>query len=377
MPETYVDVSKVTLFNYYSYTKISLGDVVWAPKDVVLAAKKFKNNGNGKQEEDRKDNNNITTTSTSNNKNIAQGGKQEKQTTEKAQTSSKSNQNKEDPKERNKGKYQPSPGTQNNNNNNDEDNFVSKTHNKNKKQQNKNGKNIQNNNSNNNNNNNNNNKQSNSNNNKQQILPSIEDLAHPARIEKICSFVSVEWQNGVVQKNIRSTDLYPVEDILDNDFCPEDFIVHTKTKKVGVIKKVDLQQRTCTVLWREINKQTMKNDFIEDKNQIAVFDLQPSETYRFRLGDIVQLLPNNGMFVCFILCLFCLLVCLFVCCYLFVCLFYHIWLYLAWFVCLFVCLFIYLFVLFSYCSLFLFFLFFRPLGNSNTNKSKRQNKMGW
>ena len=109
------------------------------------------------------------------------------------------------------------------------------------------------------------------------------------------TIADVKFQDGKILRNVPSCDLYPVDDLLENDFCPEDFVVHKSTGQVGVVKSVNLQNRTCNVLWRSLNKQTMKFDFTEDPNPVSIFDLSDHPEYRFRLSDIVQLLPQSDV----------------------------------------------------------------------------------
>lgn len=40
----------------------------------------------------------------------------------------------------------------------------------------------------------------------------------------------VMWQDGTVEKNIRSNELFPVHHLDNNEFCPGDFVVDKRGK---------------------------------------------------------------------------------------------------------------------------------------------------
>lgn len=53
----------------------------------------------------------------------------------------------------------------------------------------------------------------------------------------------VMWQDGSVECNIRSNDLFPVHHLDNNEFCPGDFVVD-KRGSAGLWVGVDLGSRS-------------------------------------------------------------------------------------------------------------------------------------
>jgi hypothetical protein len=66
--------------------------------------------------------------------------------------------------------------------------------------------------------------------------------------------VDVEWQDGSITRNHKSTDLVPFELLLDQHFFPNEFVTHTETGRTGVCGRVNAQDRVTTVTWcRELS----------------------------------------------------------------------------------------------------------------------------
>lgn len=52
-------------------------------------------------------------------------------------------------------------------------------------------------------------------------------LGHRVAVEVVTTMTSADvmWQDGTVEKNIRSNELFPVHHLDNNEFCPGDFVV--------------------------------------------------------------------------------------------------------------------------------------------------------
>ncbi|ORY73974.1 hypothetical protein LY90DRAFT_451711 [Neocallimastix californiae] len=125
-------------------------------------------------------------------------------------------------------------------------------------------------------------------------VESFNGLINPCfKIIKIKSYVDVQWQDGTITKNIKSTDLLTCYNIDDQDFWPTDFVYlqeefkATKSLanvKVGVIKSVNAIERVCEVQWLEHIDKESKN--IETKEQ-SIYEISSHPTYTQRLGERV------------------------------------------------------------------------------------------
>ncbi|ORY39250.1 hypothetical protein LY90DRAFT_510748 [Neocallimastix californiae] len=114
---------------------------------------------------------------------------------------------------------------------------------------------------------------------------SFNGLINPCfKIVKTKSYVDIQWQDGTITKNIKSTDLLICYNIDEQDFWPTDYVylkeefknIKALSKvKVGVIKSVNALERVCEVQWLEhIDK--------ESKNIISSHPM-----YTQRLGERV------------------------------------------------------------------------------------------
>lgn len=59
----------------------------------------------------------------------------------------------------------------------------------------------------------------------------------------------VMWQDGSVECNIRSNDLFPVHHLDNNEFCPGDFVVD-KRGSAGLWVGVDLGSRSTLKVFK-------------------------------------------------------------------------------------------------------------------------------
>jgi len=110
--------------------------------------------------------------------------------------------------------------------------------------------------------------------------------------------VDVEWQDGIIEKDISSCDLIPRIVIDDNDFWPKDFVApsdHSKQNEypLGQVLKVNYPERTALVQWFGKDAE----DLIEE---VSVYEIKNHEGYNFQLFDWImrvspfeQSLPNS------------------------------------------------------------------------------------
>ncbi|XP_015685333.1 (E3-independent) E2 ubiquitin-conjugating enzyme UBE2O-like, partial [Protobothrops mucrosquamatus] len=76
-------------------------------------------------------------------------------------------------------------------------------------------------------------------------------------VEVVTTMTSADvmWQDGMVEKNIRSNELFPVHHLDNNEFCPGDFVVDKRAQSsqdpgmYGVVQSGDHVGRTCVVKW--------------------------------------------------------------------------------------------------------------------------------
>lgn len=64
--------------------------------------------------------------------------------------------------------------------------------------------------------------------------------------------VSVRWQDSTETHAMKATDLVPVEDIIQGDFWPNDFVsLRTDNSKLGYVISTNSLERTCQIQWME------------------------------------------------------------------------------------------------------------------------------
>jgi len=121
----------------------------------------------------------------------------------------------------------------------------------------------------------------------------------------------VVWQDGSIEENIASRELYPIHALDDQEFFPGDFVVKTSinsdlgqntfdSHSYGVIQSVDHLGRTCSVKW--FRTYTTGNDpqplFVSTTLE-PVYDLKDHPDFKYRPGSIVIRVANfNDMSDC-------------------------------------------------------------------------------
>nr|XP_006819495.1 PREDICTED: ubiquitin-conjugating enzyme E2 O-like [Saccoglossus kowalevskii] len=103
--------------------------------------------------------------------------------------------------------------------------------------------------------------------------------------------VDVKWQDGVLEKGISSSDLFPTHQLDELEFFPGDFVSKSDHENwenmYGLVSKANHQDRTCTVKW--IRKPTKSQPLPEclSSEEVSVYDLQPHTDFTFNVGDVV------------------------------------------------------------------------------------------
>ena len=76
-------------------------------------------------------------------------------------------------------------------------------------------------------------------------------------VETLCtkSEATVVWQDGSIEENISSRELYPIHALDDQEFFPGDFVIGATNQSsfdphaYGVVQNVDHLGRVCSVKW--------------------------------------------------------------------------------------------------------------------------------
>lgn len=88
-------------------------------------------------------------------------------------------------------------------------------------------------------------------------VPKVDDEV-VAETLVIYSLATVVWQDGTIEYNIPSTELYPIHHLDDHEFFPGDYVLagsnndkknNLSYREYGVIQNVDHQGRTALVKW--------------------------------------------------------------------------------------------------------------------------------
>lgn len=106
-------------------------------------------------------------------------------------------------------------------------------------------------------------------------------------ITKTKTKVDVLWQNGSKSLGLDSQTLHPVNNLGDHDFWPGQFVlekaisedVHVSGgQKWGVVRNVDAQERTVTVIWKAEES---------DEDIVSAYELTEHPEFSYCIGDVV------------------------------------------------------------------------------------------
>ncbi|XP_014238160.1 (E3-independent) E2 ubiquitin-conjugating enzyme UBE2O [Trichogramma pretiosum] len=106
---------------------------------------------------------------------------------------------------------------------------------------------------------------------------------------------TVVWQDGSVETDIPSTQLYPIHHLDDKEFFPGDFVVDQKeeSRMYGVVQSVDHQGRTAKIKWftTYTSSQSPTPTFLEER-EVSVYDLKDHPDFQYRPGTVVIRIAN-------------------------------------------------------------------------------------
>ncbi|XP_026661379.2 probable ubiquitin-conjugating enzyme E2 24 isoform X3 [Phoenix dactylifera] len=116
-------------------------------------------------------------------------------------------------------------------------------------------------------------------------------------IAKTKSKVDVLWQNGEHSFGIDPQTLFPVNNLGDHDFWPEQFVLEKITsedvhvpgiQRLGIVKNVDAHERTVNVKWiaPEV-KQAVDFRCASSVEMVSAYELVENPDMSFCIGDIV------------------------------------------------------------------------------------------
>ena len=112
-------------------------------------------------------------------------------------------------------------------------------------------------------------------------------------IDRTKTVVDVEWQDGTIQKEVKSIDLQGIDHLGEYDFFPKDFVVNKSDEKeeraiqhmVGCVQTVNTKERVCSVKWLKDENGNKLEKYYEET--LPIFDLLDSTDFHYRLGDVV------------------------------------------------------------------------------------------
>ncbi|XP_062826705.1 (E3-independent) E2 ubiquitin-conjugating enzyme isoform X2 [Anolis carolinensis] len=119
-------------------------------------------------------------------------------------------------------------------------------------------------------------------------------------VEVVTTMTSADvmWQDGTVEKNIRSNELFPVHHLDNNEFCPGDFVVDKRAQSsqdpgmYGVVQSGDHIGRTCVVKWFKLKPTGDDVELVGEEEDVSVYDIADHPDFRFRTTDFVIRIGN-------------------------------------------------------------------------------------
>ncbi|XP_064618158.1 LOW QUALITY PROTEIN: (E3-independent) E2 ubiquitin-conjugating enzyme UBE2O-like [Liolophura sinensis] len=107
------------------------------------------------------------------------------------------------------------------------------------------------------------------------------------------SVATIMWQDGTVEKNVPSVDLYPIHHLDELEFFPGDYVLNNKdtgdSTEYGVVVKCDHAERTCLLKHMKAYEVGKATEPIEVKpaSEVSVYDIKDHPYYKFRPGHVV------------------------------------------------------------------------------------------
>ncbi|XP_075230933.1 (E3-independent) E2 ubiquitin-conjugating enzyme UBE2O isoform X3 [Lycorma delicatula] len=111
------------------------------------------------------------------------------------------------------------------------------------------------------------------------------------------SSADVVWQDGSVEKDIPSTQLYPIHHLDDQEFFPGDFVIENREdgcmRVYGVVQSVDHAGRTADIKWfRTYTSTDNPQPCFLQENEVSVYDLKDHPDFQYRPGTVVIRVAN-------------------------------------------------------------------------------------
>lgn len=122
-----------------------------------------------------------------------------------------------------------------------------------------------------------------------------------ARAIVVYSSVTVLWQDGTLERDIPSRELFPMHALDHNEFFPSDFVLHATTDRdtedwhnYGVIQTMDHVGRLARVKWFETAKAYDQDPQYKGESEVSVYDLKDHLQFQYRPGTIVVRLRKRS-----------------------------------------------------------------------------------
>ncbi|XP_053970157.1 (E3-independent) E2 ubiquitin-conjugating enzyme UBE2O isoform X1 [Anastrepha ludens] len=115
----------------------------------------------------------------------------------------------------------------------------------------------------------------------------------------VFSTATVVWQDGTVEADIPSTQLYPIHHLDNHEFFPGDFVTSgkegadTSYRNYGVVQMVDHQGRTARVKWfTTYTSADEPRPTYNGETEVSVYDLKDHADFQYRPGTMVIRVAN-------------------------------------------------------------------------------------
>ncbi|XP_005110437.1 (E3-independent) E2 ubiquitin-conjugating enzyme UBE2O [Aplysia californica] len=128
------------------------------------------------------------------------------------------------------------------------------------------------------------------------------DMVVEVEAEFTTSWAKVMWQDGSIESDIPSVELFPVHHLDELEFFPGDFVLSNidlvEPADYGVVASADHAERTCKVHWYQVydaGKAAVNSvpKLVEANCEMSVYDLKDHPDYKFRPGQSV--VPVGGV----------------------------------------------------------------------------------
>lgn len=107
---------------------------------------------------------------------------------------------------------------------------------------------------------------------------------------------NVVWQDGTVETDIPSSQLYPIHHLDGHEFFPGDFVIESKDSKpheYGVVKHVDHSGRTASVTWmKTYHAGADPHPETITEQEVSVYDIKDHPDFKYRPGSCVIRVAN-------------------------------------------------------------------------------------